>query len=241
MEIPKVPTSVQDLPGWCRSMTRLARAIYPRPNGIIRPRVGAGGTTFDIDINATSRTTAAAAQTPFQVLGAPDSSDPGGLYVTFNPYSYLFTAFDIGAKATITNLMPVSPATGLSVEEGDYVWLEIDMQLDDNGNLELQGNPKLMAGAWPAAGDGGTGTEQYLITTDTIPIATAFFTPVAKIVDMSDTTPGATGFSSQDRMVTAKIIQLLFTHLLMVQFPIQTANNGQVVSYVPIACPWATA
>jgi hypothetical protein len=50
MLVPKEPASMEELPAWCRAMTRLARALYPRPNGKIRPSVGAGGTTFDIDL-----------------------------------------------------------------------------------------------------------------------------------------------------------------------------------------------
>ena len=168
-----------------------------------------GGTTAPI-------APAAAPAFPFQVTSASDGSN---LCVYVSDYSYLFNSPDLGDTADI-----IGVALNTDVSIGDYLWLEIDQ----NADLTLNGDPSIQSGSWP--GGGGTDTTQYTLSDSGVPYVSAWYVPIAKIVDQSDPTPG-TNFQSADGSQTGKIVQLLNTNLLLTQWCIQgvTAN---------VAIPW---
>jgi hypothetical protein len=68
MKLPDPPTSLADLPAWTRQVNALLRAYYPRPGSRIRPKIGPGGTSFDIDLPAGGSSAQAVTPNPFQLI-----------------------------------------------------------------------------------------------------------------------------------------------------------------------------
>jgi hypothetical protein len=142
--------------------------------------------------------------TPFQVY---DASGESNLAVSFNSYSYLFNSPDISDTNPINGL----DSSALAVSIGDYIVLEIDFN-DDLTLDTSSGQPSIYAfPGWPS----DDGESQYDVDdTGDEPYVNAWYVPVAKIVAQSDPEPG-TNFQSTDGSQTGRIVQLLFTNLIL--------------------------
>jgi hypothetical protein len=149
MQLPSEPKTWQDIPPWCREVTRLLRAIYPRPSIDLLPTVGAGGTTSRVKSKAVN---------PAAIATFPDFSgyDAGGGYLGIDNGFLNWSAYAGGTSQLPTGMTAgairgSSSAFTIAVEGVGFAWIEVDCNTDAD-----------------AAGDSSGGTIAGSVTSVTI-------------------------------------------------------------------------
>lgn len=128
--MPRDPQRGEDVLGWARQISRVVRALYPRPGPDIAPRLNSGGVVYELVRRRANRSTASTTKgRPYQVTGLKpvpatedDPTPPPRLQVEID--SWLVKSVKMDDKVTVAGL---GPDAAFDFDVGDsgyfYVWI----------------------------------------------------------------------------------------------------------------------